>query len=220
MYELARGPLLWLSAVIFIVGTSYRIAELFKLTEKRERIPWPKRGVRLDSPEERKLRPIVAFQHSLIGRFPIMALVTGMFHFCLFAGSIFAPGHAQFLRQSWHISFWSLPSSFVDVLTILVLLAVLFMLVRRIALPRVRAVTSFNDYLFLFIAAAPYLSGFMAYHQFLHYRTLLIIHMMAGELMLIAMPFTKLSHMIFFFFARSLVGSEHNIARGGRVWSA
>ncbi len=220
MYELARGPLLWLSAVVFIVGTAYRIIELFRLTEKRERLAWPTRGMRADSPEERKLRPIIALQHSLIGRHPVMAILSGVFHISLFAGSIFAKGHALFLRQSWGISFWSLPAPVGDVVTIIVLLGVLFLLVRRIAVPRVRAVSSLDDFLFLLIAAAPYLTGFMAYHQWFHYRTVIILHMLVGELMLVAIPFTKLSHMLFFFFVRGFVGSEHNIARGDRVWSA
>jgi len=220
VYDLARGPLLWLAAIVFILGISYRILELFKLTEKRERRAWPTRGMRVDSPEERKLRPIVSFQHSLLGRHPVMAIVSGVFHFGIFTASILAEGHAQFFRQSWGISLWSLPSWLVDTLTAMVLLGILFMLVRRAALPRVRAVSSIDDYVFLFIVAAPYLTGFMAYHQWFHYRTVLILHMLAGEAMLIALPFTKLSHMIFFFFVRCFVGSEHNIVRGDRAWSA
>ncbi len=220
MYELARGPLLWLAAVVFIAGIGYRVVELFLLTKKRERVPWPKRGIRVDSPEERRLRPIISFQHSLIGKHPVMAIVSGVFHLCLFAAPIFAQGHILLLRQSWGIRLWSLPSSLVDVLTVIVLLGVLFLLVRRAMLPRVRAVTGFDDILFLFIVAAPYLTGFLAYHQWFQYRTVIILHMLAGELMLIAIPFTKLSHMVFFFFVRGFMGSEHSIARGSRVWSA
>ena len=220
MYELARGPLLWLAVVVFIVGIAYRIFELFLLTKKKERISWPKRGIRVDSPEERKLRPIISFRHSLIGKHPVMAIVSGIFHLGLFGAPIFAKGHALLLRQSWGVSFWSLPSSLIDTFTVIVLLGVLFLFIRRATLPRMRAVSSINDFLFLFIAAAPYLTGFLAYHQWFEYRTIILIHMLAGELMLIAIPFTKLSHMVFFFFVRGFMGSEHSIARGDRVWSA
>jgi len=220
MYALARGPLLWLAASVFTVGIVYRIIELFMLTEKRERVAWPTHGIRVDSPEERKLRMIISLRHSFIGRHPVMAIVSGVFHSCLFAAPIFAQGHALLLRQSWGVSFWSLPSSLIDTLTVVVLLGVLFMLVRRAVIPRVRAVSSFNDFVFLFIAAAPYLTGFLAYHQWLPYKTMVTLHMLAGELMLIAIPFTKLSHMVFFFFVRGFVESEHSVARGDRVWSA
>jgi len=33
------------------------------------------------------------------------------------------------------------------------------------------------------------------------------------------MPFTKLGHMVFFFFIRILIGSENSFGKGKRVWS-
>ena len=70
------------------------------------------------------------------------------------------------------------------------------------------------------IAALPFLTGFLAYHQWFTYKTVITLHALTGELMLIAIPFTKLSHMVFFFFVRGFVASEHSVARGDRVWSA
>jgi nitrate reductase gamma subunit len=220
MFEIARGPLVWIAAAVFLVGIALRIVELLLLTKKRERIPWPTHGIRSESRAERKLQPILAFRHSLIGKHPVMAIVAGIFHTSLFAAPIFAMGHTLLLRQAWGISLWSLSSPAVDTLTIIVMLGALFMLVRRLVVPRVRAVTGVNDFIFLFIAAAPYLTGFLAYHQWFDYRAILTLHMLAGELMLVAIPFTKLGHMIIFFFFRGLVGGEHSIMRGNRVWSA
>jgi nitrate reductase gamma subunit len=45
------------------------------------------------------------------------------------------------------------------------------------------------------------------------------LHILAGELMLIVMPFTKLGHMVFFFFIRILIGNEYSFGKGKRVWS-
>jgi nitrate reductase gamma subunit len=219
MLELALGPLVWIASIVFIAGMAFRIAELFLLTKKKERIPWPKYGIRTDSPAERKLKPILAFQHSLIGKHPVMAIVSGLFHTCLLAAPLCAMGHTLLLRQSWGMSLWSLSSSVVDILNVIVLLGVAFLLARRLAVRRVRAVSGTGDFLFLFIAAAPYLTGFLAYHQWFEYRTILTLHILAGELLLIAVPFTKLSHMLIFFF-RGFLQSEHNVMRGDRVWSA
>ena len=47
-----------------------------------------------------------------------------------------------------------------------------------------------------------------------------ILHMLAGELMLIAIPFAKLNHMVFSLFVKGFMGSEHSIARGALVWSS
>jgi nitrate reductase gamma subunit len=220
MYELARGPLLWFAAAVFVLGIIYRIIELFTWTEKRERVPWPTRNVRVDSPEERRLRPIILFRHSLIGKHPVMALASAVFHLCLLGAPLLAKGHALLLRQFWGIPFPNVSSSLTEVMTLVVLAGAVFLVVRRIAVPRVRAVSGLPDFAFLFVAAAPYLTGVLAYHQWFEYRTILTIHMLAGELMLIAIPFTKLSHMVFFFFVRAFVESEHSVGRGERVWSA
>lgn len=220
IYDLARGPLVWLAAAVFIVGIAWRLRELFRLTKKRERVVWPTRNVRTDSPAERKLRPILSFQHSLIGQHPVMAVVSGLFHLCLFASPLLARGHNLLLREAWGIAFVSLPDALTDVLTALVLIGVLFLLTRRLAVPRVRAVSGSADYVLLALVAAPYLTGFIAYHQWLPYRTIITLHMLTGEAMLMAIPFTKLMHLVFFFFARGFMESEHNVGRGGRVWSS
>jgi hypothetical protein len=47
---------------------------------------------------------------------------------------------------------------------------------------------------------------------------MLIAHILAGELMLIVIPFTKLGHMLFFFLYRFLIGSEYSFGQGTRTW--
>ena len=85
MYELARGPLVWVAVIVFVVGTIYRAVQLFGLTEKKEQAFCPSGGIRTDSPEERKFKAVVAWRNSLIGRHPVMAIVSLVFHFRLFA---------------------------------------------------------------------------------------------------------------------------------------
>jgi hypothetical protein len=46
----------------------------------------------------------------------------------------------------------------------------------------------------------------------------MILHILAGEVMLMAIPFTKLGHMLFFFFYRFFIGSEYSFVRGTRSW--
>jgi hypothetical protein len=47
---------------------------------------------------------------------------------------------------------------------------------------------------------------------------MVILHMLSGELMLILIPFTKLSHMVFFFLSRAHIGSEFGERRGTVTW--
>jgi nitrate reductase gamma subunit len=224
MYEIVRGPLMWLSVIIFLAGIIYRTVQLFVLTRKKEAAIYTKKTVKKIpvkdySSEEKKFELLLAFQNSLLGKNPVMVIVSFVFHACLFIAPIFAAGHALSLYESWGFSFITLPDKFIDLLTIIFLACVLFFLMRRIVIPRVQSISTPYDYLLLFITAAPFLTGLYAYHQYFDYKTVITLHILAGELMLIVMPFTKLGHMVFFFFIRILIGSENSFGKGKRVWS-
>jgi len=224
MYDFVRGPLMWLSSIIFIFGIIYRTVQLFILTRKKETVLVTKKKIKKSSPkdyssEEKKFELLLAFQNSLLGKNPVMAIVSFIFHTCLFIAPIFAAGHALSLYESWGFSFISLPDNFIDLLTIIFLACILFFLIRRIVIPRVKSISTPYDYLLLFITAAPFITGFYAYHQYFDYKTVITLHILAGELMLIVMPFTKLGHMVFFFFIRILIGNEYSFGKGKRVWS-
>ena len=224
MYDFVRGPLMWLSSIIFISGIIYRTVQLFVLTRKKEKVPCTKKKVEITdqkkySSEEQKFKLLLAFQNSLIGKNPIMAIVSSIFHACLFITPIFAAGHALSLYESWGFSFITLPDNLIDLLTIIFLACALFFLMRRIVIPRVKSISTPYDYLLLFITAAPFITGFYAYHQYFDYKTVITLHILAGEIMLIVMPFTKLGHMVFFFFIRILIGNEYSFGKGKRVWS-
>jgi nitrate reductase gamma subunit len=47
---------------------------------------------------------------------------------------------------------------------------------------------------------------------------MMIAHVIAGELLLLLIPFTKLGHMILFFFTRAFIGFEMGGRRGARSW--
>jgi nitrate reductase gamma subunit len=70
----------------------------------------------------------------------------------------------------------------------------------------------------LAITAAPFITGFLAYHQWIEYRTMLILHILSGETMLMAIPFTRLVHMFYFWFTRAYMGSEFGGVRHARDW--
>jgi nitrate reductase gamma subunit len=86
-------------------------------------------------------------------------------------------------------------------------------------LDRVKAITTWSDYLFLSLAAAPFVTGFFAYHEvFENYRLIISLHILSGELMLMTVPFTKFVHMIYSVIIRLTVVSEYSLGRGNRTW--
>jgi nitrate reductase gamma subunit len=221
MYDLIGGPLVSVAFVVFVLGLLYQGSRFYQLTKKKEWVlpPLPGAEKHLKKTVGQSIVAGLAFlQGTLWKTDPLMMIATSGFHVCLILTPLFLLGHNMLLDQSWGVSLGSLPESFTDGLTIAVLICAAFFLMRRLFLARVRAITSFYDYVVLLIAAAPFLTGFLAYHQWFDYRIMMILHILAGELMLITIPFTKLGHMLFFFLYRFLIGSEYSFTRGSRTW--
>ena len=221
MFNFVQGQLVSIAVIVFILGVIYQGIQFFKLTKKKE---WVFPPLPIENKPEKKTAEqwIIQCLRSLDGTLwktdHALTIVTSVFHVCLIAAPLFLLGHNILLNQSWGLSLFSLPESFSDVLTLVVLIGGAYFLGRRLFLARVRAISSIYDYIILLIAVAPFLTGFLAYHQWLDYRTVIFLHILSGELMLITIPFTKLGHMLFFFLYRFFIGSEYSFVRGSRTW--
>jgi len=223
MYNVLRGPLLWVAVAVFAGGLIFRTFQFFSISRKKAPAAYPgltkkEQSSGSFSPEEQKIHSLVSLRNSIMGMYPVFTLTTCLFHFLLFFVPLFLAAHTILFYESWGIRPWSLPEKAGDLLTVLFLCLGGFFLVRRLADPRVRALTSTSDYAVLFITLAPFLTGFIAFHQWFDYNTVLLIHILTGELMLVAITFTKLGHMLFFFLARFLIGREYSLGRGSRTW--
>ena len=221
MCNFVQGQLVSIAVIVFILGLVYQGIQFFKLTQKKE---WVFPPLPIENKPEKKTAEqwIIQCLRSLDGTLwktdRALTIATSVFHVCLIAAPLFLLGHNILLDQSWGLSLFSLPESFSDVLTLVVLICGAYFLWRRLFLARVRAISSIYDYIIILIAIAPFLTGFLAYHQWLDYRTVILLHILSGELMLITIPFTKLGHMLFFFLYRFFIGSEYSFVRGSRTW--
>jgi len=116
------------------------------------------------------------------------------------------------------MSLWSMPDFTADAATVICILSGIFLLLRRLIRPEVRILTEPRDYSLLLMTLLPFITGFLAYHQLGNYRIMMYLHMLSAEILLILIPFTKLSHMILFFFTRAFIGFEMGSRRGTRTW--
>jgi nitrate reductase gamma subunit len=221
MYDFIGSQLVSIALIIFVLGLIYQGIQFSKLTRKKEWISPP-----LPFEQKRQKKTVgqliadglASLNGTLWKTDPLMTIVTSVFHVCLIVAPLFLLGHNILLDQSWGLSLFSLPESFSDGLTLVVLICGAYFLGRRLLLSRVRVITSIYDYLILLIAIAPFLTGFLAYHQWWDYRTVIFLHILSGEVMLITIPFTKLGHMLFFFLYRFFIDSEYSFVRGSRTW--
>jgi nitrate reductase gamma subunit len=215
LYEIVRGPFAWVALLVFFVGSLYRVVAML-IEARKDKVVYPymslKYGLRS------LMHWLIPFGSRNMRMRPVMTVVTFVFHISLLAAPIFLLAHIVLVYESWKVQWWSLPESVTDVMTVLVVLGCLFFLVRRIVAPEVQNVTFLSDYVLLALVALPFLTGFLAYHQWGPYRPMLIAHILAGEVLLVAIPFTRLSHMFFFFFTRAYMGSEFGNVRKARDW--
>lgn len=223
MVALIRGPMVWIALIVFILGTAAQILQFFLLSRKTTR-PFTmfdpmcvKRGGK-PSLHERMGNMARYFRKTVFATYPLTMTVSTVFHVCLILLPLFVLGHNQLIELSTGRRLPSFPERLSDSLTLVVLLCCIFFLVRRVVLARMRAISSLADYLVLALVIVSFSSGYLAYHQIFNYQSTITIHMLSGELMLMAIPFTKLTHMIFFFFNRFMVINEHTLGRGERVW--
>ena len=221
MCNFVEGRLISIAFVVFCLGLIFQVVRFFKLTKKKEWV-FPPLPMEMNREKKTAGQWINQFLHALNGTLwktdPVLTMVTSIFHICLIVAPLFLLGHNILLDQAWRLSLFSFPEPWSDVLTLVILICGAYFLGRRLFLPRVRAITSIYDYIVLLIAIAPFLTGFLAYHQWLDYRTVIFLHILSGEVTLITIPFTKLGHMLFFFLYRFFIGSEYSFVRGSRTW--
>ena len=217
MYYFLTGPFLWLSFGVFFVGLVVRAVIYIKgLDWKLDRVTY---RVNVSYGVKGALRSIffwlIPFGTRRWRTRPGMALLFFVFHFGLIVTPIFLLGHNIMLKQRWGIGWFTIPGVVADALTVAVIVTGLFLCLRRIALAEVRILTTAYDYILLAIAVAPFVTGFFATHQAPGYSFWLMAHIISAEIMLIAIPLTKMSHVVLFFFTRAQLGMDFGIKRGG-----
>ena len=217
IYGLVSGPLVWVALVVFVLGLVYQARQFLSVTRVEDVVLPP--ASRLGGVEKAKPLSLADISNSFFGVHPVMAVVTTIFHVFLIMLPIFLLGHNVLLEESTGFSLFVFPEIVADVLTLMIILGGVFFFVRRILVRQVRAISTLYDFIILAIVVAPFVTGYMATQQWLDYDSILILHILAGELMLMAIPFTKLKHGLLLFLYRYLMNYEHCLGSGTRVWS-
>ena len=216
LYNFVSGPLAWVAFVIFIVGSLYRLIRLLMQVQKKEKFIYTYMSWKYS------LRSIfhwiTPFGTTNWRRHPVLTVVTFAFHICLIITPIFLLAHVVLWDEAFGVNWWFLPDNLAIMMTLIVIAGCVFFLVRRLVSPEVQYVTSASDYVILAIVAAPFITGFLAYYQWFGYPFFMVLHVVSGEVMLIAIPFTRLSHMLFAPLTRAYMGSEFGGVRHARDW--
>ncbi len=216
LYSFITGPLAIFSFAVFFGGILIKIFRLIFSVYQKERFIFS--YISFQYSLRSLLHWMTPFATENMRQHPYMTIVTFIFHSCIFLVPILLLSHIILLEESLNISWWALPDFVADIMTVLVIGACIFFLARRIISPEVRYLTSVSDFFLLALAALPFLTGFYAFHQWPGYSYAVILHILSGELLLIAIPFTRLSHMFLGVFTRIYTGSEFGGVRHAKDW--
>lgn len=187
-----RSTGLNIAIVIFLLGTLWRLFEIYSLGRKPDfAAPRYRAGASgMRTMFRRSLPPPGMFKRSAI------SYVGGyIFHIGLFVIVLLFAPHIKLIQTLTGLSWAALPTQVIDATAVVTLATMVLMLAERINKPVKRFLSTFEDYAAWTLTFLPVLTGYFASkHLFLPYTSMLALHILSAELLLIFLPFTKLIH--------------------------
>lgn len=140
--------------------------------------------------------PIRAFRTK-----PVYSLVSILFHIGLIITPIFLFDHALLFSNSISFSWIALTLSknWADNLTILTIFAGTLLVIMRVSDRKSRFISRKQDFLWPLIMLVPFITGWIAANLTLKpdtYKFYMIIHILAGNIIFLLLPFTKIAHCV------------------------
>jgi len=200
-----RGTGLNIAVGIFLVGVLWRLIEIYGLGRKKDlSAPRSVAGASgLNTIFRRSLPP-----EGMLKTSPVTYIGGYVFHIGLaIVVFLFAP-HIKLIQSLVGLSWPGLPSQFIDLVAVITIAAMVVVLVDRINRPVKRYLSTFEDWFTWLVTFLPLLTGWLAVrHMLLPYTTMLALHILSVEILLIVLPFTKLFHAFTVFGSRWFNGA-------------
>jgi nitrate reductase gamma subunit len=215
LLEFARGPGMALALAVFVVVITWRLVGIAllrghkDLSEPRNRAAW--KGLRLIALRSWPRREFLggsAFSEITGYTFHIGFLLILFFyvpHIKVFADALAGlSGGRLRIGAGWP----SLPAGVASAFAAIALTALLVVLLHRLVNPVKRLISNFDDYFSVLMTAAPLATGLVAHNQVgaAHYDTVLAVHLLTVDALLIWFPCGKLIHAFTIFAARGTTG--------------
>ena len=217
MHAFLTGPLFYISLAVCLGGMIFRFYKYFTgLSWQLDRVAY-------------KEYPMMGFKGAIRSIYkwlipygtygwrqqPVMATAFFAFHIGAVCIPLFLAGHNVFLKEKLGFSLPMLGACAADIISWLAIAGLSVLALRRLVLPEVRILTDRKDWGVLLLSFLPFATGLLARYQVGDYGLWLNLHILSGELVLLAIPFTKLSHVFLFFASRAQLGMDFGIKRGG-----
>lgn len=195
-----RGSGFDYAMIIMVFGIVIRLFEIFFLG--RAKPLYEMKGPEASSGMRRIFSLFVIHQGEKAVAF-YSALSAYIFHIGLFIVVFLFVPHIMIFKDIFGLSWPGLPNSFINAVTVITLFALVIRLYLRFTDPAQKQISVFSDYFVWFLTFLPVLTGYMTYHKLmLDYQTMLTLHILSVELLMVFLPFTKLMHSFTVFISR------------------
>jgi nitrate reductase gamma subunit len=195
-----KGPMFDWAIAIFALGMLARLVEIFMLGRK------PNYAEPKGSEWGPGFRTILTRSVADPGTFqraPFNVVIGTVWHIGFFIALLLFIPHIELIYSVLGIRWPGLPNPVVDAVTAITILAMIGALIHRLRNPVMKHISTFEDYLVWTVTFLPLITGYIAYHRMINpYPLALGLHILAAEIFLIVLPFTKLTHMFTVFIAR------------------
>jgi hypothetical protein len=204
LLDFARGPALVFSVAVFVLGLAWRLYGIFRRPgradyaepRRRDTVSGGLRAILVKMRPPRDVRVRSASMANAYAYHIALALV-------VFA---FAP-HIAFVERTLGFGWPALPDAVTYVATAVAILGLGFALILRLNDGVLRLLSNFDDYFSWFVTMLPLVTG-MALLPAPADDAPLAIHLLSLELLLVWLPFGKLSHAVLVFVSRYRTGAD------------
>jgi nitrate reductase gamma subunit len=197
LLELAKGPLFRLSFALLVLGL-FRIFFLdirgaYKAYRKTDdkKMPW-KLII------SRTWEWLFPFKR-LKGNFRFYSIFSILFHIGLILVPVFLYAHIRLWSNAVGISWLPLSHDAALWLTVGTIIFGSALFISRLSIRTTRALSRKQDYLWLILLLIPFVTGFVCAHLNVSpsgYRFFILMHILAGELIFVLIPFSKIAHCV------------------------
>ena len=213
LLEFARGPGLALALAIFALGSSWRLYSIFRRPAARD-LSQPRGGAfalrgALMGIARRMWHPATLRRRSLVGTVNAYGYHIGL----AVVAFGFLP-HIAFIRRLTGLSWPGVPGPVFAVAVACTFVGLAYALMARLTSPVLRLISGFDDYASWAVTILPMATGMALLSQptgvpypFVPDRPMAVaLHLLSLELLLIWLPFGKLSHAFLVFVSRATTG--------------